>query len=472
MTKDRELIIKQAIDLAVQYQQAGDLLKAEGIYQTILQTEPNHPVAIHMLGLKAHQEGSHDIAVDLIRKSLAIEPNSAIWHKNLGVVLREQSKFNEAIESYQKALTIKPNYAEVYYNLGNALVGLNKMGEAAESFQKAFAIEPNYAAAHTQFGILLLQTGQFKKGWEEYEWRLQKKDARVANQTLEMWQGSPLHGKNIHVYADQGVGDEILFSSCIPDLIQKSPNKIYLECDPRLAPLFARSFPEIIVCGKARDTDISWIGSDIYIDYTTPIDSLGRFFRNHLKDFLKRDAFLVPDLKLVEKWEKRLAPLGASLKVGISWRGGAGSRRNPNSITLDVWKNILSLEATFVNLQYGEVKNEILHMHNDNGIKIHDWEDNDPLFDLDNQAALISSLDLVISVDNSTVHSCGALGTPVWDMVDPAVNQMWMDNGTNSTPLYAHVRLFKKQVGGEWGDVLKQVEVELFQLIEKSSKIT
>ena len=121
----------------------------------------------------------------------------------------------------------------------------------------------------------------------------------------------------------------------------------------------------------------------------------------------------------------------------------------------------MSADAFFINLQYGETSDEVSKFSAENGIKIYDWEDNDASVDLDNQAALISELDLVISVDNATVHSCMALGTEIWDLIDPGRNLMWMDNGKNVSPLSPHLRLFKKKPRENWDKVFTQVEIEL-----------
>jgi len=141
------MTIQQALDLALQHQIAGRLPQAESIYQQILKTNPNQPVALHLLGVIAHQVGKNDTAVDLITKALAIMPNLAEAHSNLGIALQELGKLDEAVASYHKALAIKPDFAEAHYNLGNALQELGKLDEAVASYHKALAIKPDYADA-------------------------------------------------------------------------------------------------------------------------------------------------------------------------------------------------------------------------------------------------------------------------------------------------------------------------------------
>jgi hypothetical protein len=198
-----------------------------------------------------------------------------------------------------------------------------------------------------------------------------------------------------------------------------------------------------------------------------PIDGLPEFFRNKIEDFPVRDGFLVPDRESVYKWKKRLDDLGKGLKVGISWFGGSAKLRDKQSIPLANWENLLSLDAFFVNLQYGDTSEEVAQFSAENNIKIYDWEDNNALLDLDNQAALISTLDLVISIDNATVQSCIALGTEVWTLLDPSLNLMFMENGTGITPLSRHVRFFKKKRQDSWDAVLRDAEEQLREKINE-----
>jgi len=150
----------RAIDLALQHQIAGDFPKAEIIYQQILQDDPNHPDALHLLGLIAHQAGKNDIAVDLITKAITIKPDFAEAHSNLGVALNGLGRPDEAAASYNQALVIKPDYAEAHCNLGNALNSLGKLNEAVASYNMALAIKPDYADAHNNLGILLQELGK------------------------------------------------------------------------------------------------------------------------------------------------------------------------------------------------------------------------------------------------------------------------------------------------------------------------
>ena len=178
--EQQRLNIQQALYLAVRHHTAGDLPKAEGIYQQILQTDPNQPIALHLLGMIAHQGGNNDIAVDLITKALAIKSDYAEAHNNLGNVFKELGILDEAVASYHKALAIKPDYAEAHSNLGIALQDLGKLDEAIASYHKALAIKPDSVDAHNNLGTALKNLGKPDEALASYHKALAIKPDSVA----------------------------------------------------------------------------------------------------------------------------------------------------------------------------------------------------------------------------------------------------------------------------------------------------
>ena len=167
--QEQTLAIQQAIDLAVQHHKAGDLPKAEAIYQQILQTDPNQPVALHLLGVIVHQAGKNNIAVDLITKAIAINPDYVGAHSNLGNALKALGRLDEAVVSYSKAITINPDLFEVHSSLGVVLKVLGRLDEAISSYQKALAIKPDYAEAHNNLGNALYDQGKFDEAMGSFD---------------------------------------------------------------------------------------------------------------------------------------------------------------------------------------------------------------------------------------------------------------------------------------------------------------
>jgi tetratricopeptide (TPR) repeat protein len=166
--QQQTLTIQQAIDLAVQHHNAGRLSEAESIYQQILETNPNQHVALHLLGVIAHQVGKNDIAVDLITKALAIKPGYADAHFNLGLALKELERLDEAVANYQMAIAIKPDYPEAYNNLGTVLIELGRLDEAVARYQKALHFKPDFAEAHCNLGNALQDLGELKEAVSSY----------------------------------------------------------------------------------------------------------------------------------------------------------------------------------------------------------------------------------------------------------------------------------------------------------------
>ena len=163
------LTIQQAIDLAAQHHKEGRLSQAETAYQRILESDPNQPIALHLLGVVAHQTGKNDVAVDLITRAIAIDPDLVEAHSNLGTALRELGKLEEAVASYHKALALKPDYADAHNNLGNALKDLGKPEEAVASYHKALNLKPDLAEAHNNLGNALRDLGKPEEAISSYQ---------------------------------------------------------------------------------------------------------------------------------------------------------------------------------------------------------------------------------------------------------------------------------------------------------------
>ena len=496
-------------DIAEFHFNLGNILKKQGkstlavsSMQQACAIKPGFAEALNNLGALFLEQGSSEEALDYFQKAIAVRPDSADALNNIGTILMELEKVEEAVGFFHKAISIQPEFvgaisnlssamielgdleaaeryveqalaidpgfADAYYNRGKILEEQDKLEAAVADYNRAIAIQPDHIDANWNISLVLLMQGELQRGWQQYEWRLKSKIRKTMPiKPLEMWNGSPLKGKNILVYAEQGIGDEVIFSCCLPDLLALAPDNLFLECAPRLEPLFKRSFPTAQVRGKKRDKDITWMGEGVRLDYAIPIGGLPKFFRNRIEDFPKRKAFLVANPRLVAIWSQRLAALGEGLKIGISWRGGKTKDPKKNkSIPLRDLAPILTQSAKFINLQYGDCTEEIAKVCAELNVQIYDWEDNDPLKDMDNHAALIATLDLVISVDNATVHMGGSLGTPTWDMLITNQNWPWIILFNETTPFYQNVRLFRKNRHVGWNGVIKRVATALAEKID------
>ncbi|HUJ19140.1 MAG TPA: tetratricopeptide repeat protein [Nitrospirota bacterium] len=435
---------------------------ARDSYLSVLALKPDHADAMCGLADMLHKYEEYEKAETYYRSALSLKPDTALAYNGLGNTLRLLGKLDEALDCYRRALEVQPQAVAYYCNISNVLFDRGQLDEAVESCERALTIRPDFPEAHWNMGPALVAKGDLDRGWQKYEYRLSIKDAQTTSFTYPDWDGSSLQGKTLLVYTEQGVGDEIMFASCLPDVINEA-GRCIVECDARLAPLFKRAFPRIYTIQRGK-------GADHYPkelplpNCKVAMGSLPRFYRSSLKSFPHQHHYLTADPAAVAHWKDRFNSLGSGLKIGISWRGGKiAVVRRTRSTSLDQWKDLLLMrDACFINLQYGDCKNEIQDIHTKLGVTIHDWDDSDPLTNLDDFAAKISALDLVISVDNSTVHLAGALGVPVWTLLTFGSDWRWMRD-VEDTPWYHSMRLLRQPVAGDWGAVFSRVTAGLTQ---------
>jgi FkbM family methyltransferase len=432
-------------------------------YIRSIQIKPDYIEALYNLGNVFRDQEKFKEAEYYYGKALEIKPDFIEAYNNLGIALRQQGQIENALKTCQLALTIKPDFAEAHNNIGIALREDGRLEEAIESCRRATIIKPQFAEGHWNLSLALLHFGDFAKGWRKYEWRFLKKDAVLRYFPYPRWDGSSLKGKTLLVYAEQGIGDQIMFTSLLSEIINQCSLCI-VECDNRLVPLFSRSFPSSMVVPMIKDDHLPNLPS---IDLKIPMGSLPLFLRPYLEDFSQENFYLIPDPQKTDEWHARFKELGDGLKIGISWRGGKEAGvRHIRSTSLEQWADLFALKGVhFINLQYGECAKELREAREKFGMTVHDWEDADPLKDLNGFAAQISALDLVISVDNSTVHMAGALGVPVWALLPKGCDWRWMSN-FEDTPWYESVRLFRQINHGDWKEVFERVSSNLKQYKE------
>ncbi|MGC2063421.1 MAG: tetratricopeptide repeat protein [Thermodesulfovibrionales bacterium] len=461
-----ELLIRDAIsadsNVAVFHFNLGKVLKKmnrqnEAIvcYRKALFFQPDMAEAHYNLANEFCARGEYDEAVQSYRNAIKIRPDHSYACNNLSLALRSMGQTQEALHYGEEALRIDPDNVEAYNNLGVLLSNSGQLEKSIDNFNKAVSIRPDYTEAHWNMALPLLQLGDFVNGWKKYALRdLQRTASAVKDFSYRRWDGSSLKDKTLFIYAEQGVGDEIMFASVLTDVIPLAKYCI-VECNERLVPLFSRSFPELTVIPSVKET-LPEILHDI--DAAIPIGSLPMHLRPDLGGFPQRKSYLVADADKIDNWRNRFRDLGDGLTVGISWRGGnEASVRHLRSTKLYQWADLLRVSGIqFINLQYGDCKQEIEEAREHVGVIIYDWEDADPLKDLDNFAAQISALDLVISVDNSTLHMAGALGVPAWALLPKGNNWRWLQ-GVEDTPWYSSLRLFSQKEPHDWSDVFLRV---------------
>ncbi len=455
-------------NLGMVHHDLGHHAEAITHYQTAIDLNPRLPEAYTNLGGIFHESGNLALALANYRKALDLQPNLASAHNNIGVVLFDQGSYEEALRSYSVALHLEPQFADSYNNRGNALRHLANYDDALQAFNTAVQLQPDSAGPRWNRSLVHLARGHFAQGWKDYEWGFNNGERLARDLPYPTWDGSSLEGKTLLIYAEQGIGDEIFFSSCFHDAATRA-ERIIIDCDPRLVALFKRSFPHAIVHGGNKHDNTTWTEQHKPIHWVIAEGSLPRFFRPAIESIPAILGFLSPDAAKVSMWRRRLVELGEGLKVGISWRGGSSNQTKiERSTALKQWIPVLTLpNLRLINLQYGDCQNELNEIETLTGVTIMDWEDADPLHDLDNFVAQVAELDLVITVDNSTAHFAGAVGTRVWTLVPVAPDWRWMAIG-NKTPWYPSATVFRQRKPGEWQSVFQQVTQAIVELANRS----
>jgi tetratricopeptide (TPR) repeat protein len=379
-------------------------------------------------------------AFNLYRASAAMQ-ESADAYNGMGLCFQETWKLDDAEKCYRQALRIDPNHAHVLNNMG--LVYLHKCDpdESLKWLSRALKADPQIAGAVLNRAYALLMKQQWKEGWRDWQHILGRVKARSEvgydgedGKLLPRWNGEK--GKRVIVYGEQGIGDEISFASCIPDLVRDS-EKVYIDCDSRLEGLFRRSF-KAEVYGTRFTKGIPPISAD----YRCAIGDLPRFYRNAETEF-PGTPYLVPDPERRVQW-RALLDTYKRPAIGIAWTGGTAlNGAAKRSLPLSAFKPILdSVDATWVSLEYKDRGAEATQF----GVK--DWERGTRTKDYDDTAALVAELDLVISVTTAVVHLAGAVGKEAWVLV-PSKPRWFYGLKGETSPWYSSVK-FYRQCGSVW----------------------
>jgi Tfp pilus assembly protein PilF len=408
---------------------------------------------VHLeIAMVYYDVGRFQNALTAVTRALELDPGNLKARRYHAILLGECGEPEGALAALELLLLEAPGDAELLSVIGVQLCALNRYEEGIARFRQALERDPQHARAHTNLAFALLATGDFANGWrhQRMKWGLRAEARQRPELQGPMWNGEPLAGKSLYVWAEQGLGDHIMFGGMFPDLLAAGAACTF-EVHARLQPLFARSFPGAKVIAKRprrrEDTPAA--------DYHAPMSGLGEFLRPDRERFPRHAGYLSADLSRRLRWRTRLTALGPGLRVGISWRGGTertGLRER--SIALEQWSAILRRPATrFVSLQYGDCRRELEALRTA-GIDIAHWQE--AVDDFDECAALLCELDLVVSVPTTVIHLAGALARPVWVLVPARPGWRYLLEG-ESLPWYPSARLWRQESPGEWEPLLERV---------------
>ena len=386
---------------------------------------------------------------EAFNKALNLDPNSTAVKNNLANYFIDTGDYKKALIYYFQALKPDPNNYKLLFNIAIAYTNLDDEKKAEEYFKKSYAINPNSEGLHKNYSMLLLKQKRYKEAWKLFDGRLKlnafhSKHGDMINITKKLSNKNEFNKEDkILVIREQGIGDEILFSTMYADMIKKYPNT-YFESDKRLITLFERSlnnkkekifFPFGTFTRKEKD--LSTFKNVIFAG------SLGSLFRNDIKNFTGK-SFLKPELKKVNEIQKLFKNMGKEKKIGISWKSQKARYSEDKSKNLNDLKLILKIpNIKFINLQYGEMLDELEDFKNKENIEITTIDKIDLFNDFESICALLKNLDLFISVSNSTAHLAGAIGVPTFLIKPPnhATFHYW-NQKEEKTPWYNSIKLF------------------------------
>ena len=474
---------------AINCQSVGKFDEAASIYQQILAVDPNNVDAWHLLGVVACQAGKADDAVRCIdralqlwpdhhdahinrglalkelgrleeaatscRRGVELNPTIAQSHYNLGSIYQQQGKLDDAASCFRRALSLQPDHAEALNNLGLALREQGQFDEAASCFRQALALNPTSVESHMNQASLSLLRGDFDHGWQQYEWRWQAGLKARRDPGRPLWDGAPVQGKTVLIYAEQGYGDTLQFIR-YATLVKGLGATVLVEEQARMIPLLS-TCPGI--------DRIAASGAELPpFDLYSPLLSLPRLLGTSLETIPAQVPYLFADPTKVAHWREILKEV-LGFRIGINWHGreGEGDFRK-RDIPLTCFSSLVQIPGvSLISLQRGADPKELAAT---------DYRP--PIFDPGNNldangaftdtAAIMMNLDLVITSDTAVPHLAGALGIPVWTALPFLPDWRWLLDRSDS-PWYPTMRLFRQPQSGDWNSVFADIRAALTKLI-------
>ncbi|MEQ8195751.1 MAG: tetratricopeptide repeat protein [Rhodospirillales bacterium] len=435
----------------------GYLDDAESCFREAGERAPDDAALQVNLGNVLARKRDHGGAETCYRRAVALDDTLAPAHNGLAQALLALGETDAAMQAAERARNSKPDHAGAFITIGNIEKARARPDQAVDAYRNALARDPENPNAHFNLALALLLAGRLDEGWREYAWRWRWQEFGAPKRGLPQpeWNGGPFAGKRVIAWGEQGIGDEIMFASMLGDLAGEAAS-LTVECAPRLKPLFERSFPAIGFVARQDSPARELLDADADIQVAT--GSLGQRYRPAPESFPQRIGYLKADDADTSAFRARYRRLYSGKRlIGISWRSGNAELGAARTAGLDLWRPVLATpDCAFINLQYGDVKAELDAFSQQSGCSVLFDDSANPLENMDAFAAQIAALDLVISVDNSTVHLSGALGVPTWTLLPPSPDWRWMLEREDS-PWYPAMRLFRQRTAGDWTEVFSRV---------------
>jgi tetratricopeptide (TPR) repeat protein len=419
-------------------------------FRQILARVPQHPEARLNSGIAHAALGALDEAVAEFDHALTLVPGHPAAHFNRGVALYDLGRYADAVAAHDSALAAAPDHAGALLNRGRALAALNRFDDAIASYGKAHALRKDDADVHFMESLALLTLGDYRRGFEKYEWRWRRSGMpEQKSRGRPLWLGDyPLARKTVLLHAEQGLGDTIQFARYVP-MLAANGAKVVLEVQPELTALVARleGAATVIARGAAPPQQF---------DVHCPLGSLPLAFKTEPATVPADIPYLSADDAHLAKWSARIGALDRP-RIALAWSGNPSHLNDRNrSIAFAKLATLLSIPARFVGIQRDVRGDDAIALAGENrvtnvGAELENFADT---------AAVIALCDLVISVDTAVAHLAGAMGRPLWMLLPFAPDWRWTLDGDTS-PWYPTARLFRQTSLGDWDGVIARVGDEL-----------
>ncbi len=427
--------------------------KAEALLslQAALRSSPAKPDILHNLGLTLTELGRPAEATPFLRQAIRLRPASTDFHNSLGLALLALGRLTDAEASFEAALRLEPAHVQAHNNLATSFKEQGRLAEAIAQYRFAIRLDPQHASTHWNLSLALLQSADYSGGWDEYEWRWLRAASPMPKIDAPLWDGIAAADKTILLHAEQGLGDTIQFIRHAA-LLEKKGVRVIFQCPTPLVDVLSRTpgVHALVPNGAALPQ------FDVHLPLMSAPHRLGA---RSVADVPNDTPYVFPDPDRNRRWADEMNDKArGKVRVGIAWRG------NP-SHQLDAFRSV-ELErfqplSQIVNLQlfslqrgpgseqldYWGKRMRIVELTERDSRGPEDWSDT---------AAIISNLDLVITVDTATAHLAGAIGVPTWILISSMPDWRWLIDRHDS-PWYPSVRLFRQAQTGRWGEVFERI---------------
>lgn len=416
-----------------------------------LRTNPEDAGALFIVGVINARAERYSIALPVFKLCTEIAPAREEAWNNLGMCYQECGKWQEARAAFKRAHEIKPK-ASVLANLAVTYLTQADYSKAKALCRKALEMEPGHSGAWSTLGFACLATGEWEQGWAGYEHCLGGRFRKELSYGDEpRWDGKPVG--DLIVYGEQGLGDELMYASILPDAMQRA-ERVTLECDGRLAGLFARSFPALEVHGTRRG-EAAWADGRSF-DARCAIASLPHLFRPS-PETCPRTPYLTADPERRLQWRALFDSWGKKPVIGIAWSGGRPVTQSADrQVGLEAFRSLIErTDARFVSLQYKDAQAEI----DATGLPVRHLARAVQSPDYDDTAAFVAELDYIVAPPTAVHHLAGALGKPSTVLVPS--RPMWNVAHGDRRAWYAEQPYHRQKPGESWADCIRRLEMPL-----------